>query len=378
MKFLKTLLVFVIVSLAYSCSSDDEAEYIPLEIASSNVTFDAYGGEGNISLNSQEIAKVVSADDWCSVTYDGSGAIRLNVDANPLRADRNTVITVTGVNGSEAHIAVSQAGSDITLEDDDMLNFGYNDSTAVVRIAHSNVNVELNVKSEGDWLTAEQVGDSIIVSAAKNSTGKMRTGVVYFQFFGHTKDSVAVVQSETKDLYGDYYMIGDAYNGFPSDKTFLKVSLSQADSANKIKFSLPDYDITVDLDIDPTTHEYVIPTGLGNKLKDSVEIHLQYYDYTGEPADRYDSFITFLLVNSTIYVDLAEFYVANLNCTATFTYRDDAIAWKLNFPPSPVGIGTDCMVLYNYYEYQFKGANVGIYFAAQNVYMIPANKYHPQ
>lgn len=359
-----------------SCSNDDGDVYIPIAIAQSDVVFDAEGGDGYVSLRgSGSVASVTSSDDWCTASFDGGSTVNLRVPVNPSSDNRNAVVTVIDDNGNEVHVAVSQTGSVYVLDSNKVLNFGYNDSTAAVSIASHNI--DANLESSVSWLTAKKDGNSIVVNAVDNNTGTWRCGVVRCYVGSKLKDSIVVVQVEDKDIYGDYYMTGDPVSltsyqtyGFVPPSS-IRVSLSKAADEGKISFSIPSHDVSADFEYDQQHHEIVIPAGQDNVLGYEMLIAEDHMDV--DPPFIIPSPIMFFLLCK----EESSGYEDDCSCNAYLSTNGNDVVWKLKDNGSWTK-PADGLILDNpYMEEFYKGIKSATYFAANNLYIIKADKYKP-
>lgn len=374
MKIQKFLYILVaLVSVVSSCSDDNEEENTPMQITKSDVVYQASGGSGTIQVNSQSgIKSVTSSDDWCVATYSNGNTVSLDVAVNPSLEQRSAVISISANNGEEVRVSVSQTGSMYELEDNKVLGFGYDDATGTVNIASHNINADLVVSPSANWLSARQDGDAIIVHAAANTTGTWRGGVVYCQIGGQTRDSIVVVQAEEKDIYGDYYMVGDKYTEAQTYPTATKVSILPGDSANMVKFDWTDTGFSYNYEFNSNTK--VI------KLRGDVEHPLGYKRFRlenfmvgGNVDEMSGTYILFMYGNGTYSGGFGSGQ-NNVTCDVYLSAIGDQVVWRLRDNGSVPGVSHNGIFIYdddeNYY------LNRGIYLRARNVYMIPADKYH--
>lgn len=229
-----------------ACSDDDYSPTVsPLKVTESSVAFNAKGGDGEITVaSSTPIASVESSDDWCVVSADGDYKVKVTVDVNETVASRNSIVTIKDQGGNETHISVTQSGLLFFLDTHKAV---FADAAAkdFVKMVHSN-EVDLSVNDDVDWLEAVVQGDSIVVNTKSNETGEVRSAYVYCTS-GPRKDSVLVVQGESKDILGDYYFAGQDKKG---KLIYILGNLAKGKTANTLKLSFPALNASMEVPYD--------------------------------------------------------------------------------------------------------------------------------
>lgn len=229
-----------------ACSDDDYSPSVsPLKVTESKVSFNAKGGQGEITVTSATpIASVESSDEWCEVTLDGDYKVKVSVGTNGDVDTRNSVVTIKDKEGHETHVAVSQSGLLFFLDKHkNVLNDG--NSTSYLKLVHSN-DVKVSVEEDADWLKAKVEGDSLVFTLESNATGDVRSAYVYCES-GPRKDSVLVVQGETKDILGDYYFAG--YDN-KNNLRYLKSTLSEGKEAGTLNLTFAAFNTSMAVDYD--------------------------------------------------------------------------------------------------------------------------------
>lgn len=229
-----------------ACSDDDYSPSVsPLKVTESNVSFTAKGGQGEITVTSSTpIASVESSDDWCEVAQEGDYKVRVSVGTNGEVDTRNSVVTIKDKEGYETHVAVSQSGL-LFFFDSHKKVLDDGNSTSYLKIVHSN-DVKVSIEEDADWLKAQVEGDSLVLTPDANATGDVRSAYVYCES-GPRKDSVLVVQGETKDLLGDYYFAGyDNKNAL----YYLKSTLSEGKEAGTLTLTFSAFNTSMIVDYD--------------------------------------------------------------------------------------------------------------------------------
>ena len=240
-----------------ACSDDDYSPAVsPLKVTESNVAFNAKGGEGEITVaSSTPIASVESSDDWCVASANGDYKVKVTVGANEEVDSRNSVVTIKDQGGNETHIAVSQSGLLFVL---DAHKYVLADAAGkkYVKLVHSN-DVVLNVDESADWLKATMQGDSMVVNTEDNATGDVRSAYVYCTS-GPRKDSLLIVQGETKDILGDYYFAGQNSKG---QLIYILGNLSKGETAGTLKLSFPTINAGMEVPYDETDLSFKFQCG---------------------------------------------------------------------------------------------------------------------
>lgn len=229
-----------------ACSDDDYSPSVsPLKVTESNVNFNAKGGQGDITVTSTTpIASVESSDEWCQVTQNGDFNIKVSVGVNEDVDTRNSVVTIKDKNGNETHVAVSQSGLLFILDQHKQV-FDDEAASATLSFVHSN-EATVTVEEDNEWLKAKVDGDNLILTSEANATGDVRSAYVYCAS-GPRKDSVLVVQGETKDLLGDYYFLG--YNN-KGQLRYLNSNLSEGTEDGTLTLTITPFKQAMIVDYD--------------------------------------------------------------------------------------------------------------------------------
>ena len=145
-----------------------------------------------------------------------------------------------------------------------------------VKMVHSN-DVALSVNEDVDWLEAAVQGDSIVVNTKSNETGEVRSAYVYCTS-GPRKDSVLVVQGESKDILGDYYFAGQNTKG---KLIYIVGNLAKGKTANTLKLSFPALNASMEVPYDEASLSFKFLCG--QYLCDYVEKN----EETGDETTSY-------------------------------------------------------------------------------------------
>lgn len=373
------IIILVLLSALAACSSDDsDLEETAVRIIKSDIAYEAKGGSGEITL-SAPAASVTSNDSWCNVTYNGGNTATLEVEGNPLSDSRSTFVTVEDGMGNKTNVAISQEGSVLVL-DNDNLQFRNNDSTATVKITSRNTDIE--VKSTSAWLSAGLSGEDISISVSENTSGQGRAGIVYCCIAGTVKDSITVVQTDDSDIYGEYYMVGKDIpqyaRMFPNSHNIMRMTLGKADEEDKISFSLPEYDVSIDIDYDPASRAFKIPTNaIAMKTFTLKNIILDNEFYDEIPYPDYLAFVLMSVsesgqvIGNTTINDTSPY-----TCDAYMTAMNDNIVWRLKNNETWTDAKVNGLMLVDFVDGMFNSYHQsGYYYQGYDIYIIKADKY---
>lgn len=369
---IRLFFIFAVLCVLASCSDSDNALDAPLAITQADAVYDAAGGEGKVTISSPYgINSISISDSWCVATQEGDNSVHLNVAANPLMETRSAVVTITDNNGGEAHLSISQGGSLYSLNENKAFNFGYQDSTLTVKIASHNVDADL--KASADWLSARQEGENIVVNVSANNSGTWRAGTVYCQIGGINRDSIVVVQAEEKDIYGDYYMVGEPYNASQTYPSVTRLSIVRGDSANQVKINWTDTGFSCDY---PFAADSLVL-----KIWANVYHPLGYRRFTisdfmvGGDIDAMSGVYLLMLSDNGYANGGFRTNQENLSTDAYLSAIGNQVVWRLRSNSSLPGVEFNGIFIYDDYESLYTSG--GVFIRARNVYMIPANKYTP-
>jgi hypothetical protein len=240
-----------------SCESS-EGDYETLEtvkVVSSDLVFQREGGTGTVVIESDGKVTVESSRSWCGASLSGK-TITVTVDEYDGIENRYADITITS-GAYSTKVTVHQYGNYFLLPETDA-SYYISDDGGQVSIPVTHYNYLPEGVSEVDWLTYEYVDGYLVVKAAANETGKIRTGKIKFGTY-----SVGIEQWSFENVfYGEYSWSGTTTaTGTKTDS--MPVTFSDYDSEKntfKITFnSLTDCSMVVPFD--PDTKTFVIQAG---------------------------------------------------------------------------------------------------------------------
>lgn len=180
MKKIYLLLLAILPLLFTGCSNDDDTVLDVLEIVSSDIGFDAAGGEGSIALKTSGTAvNAVSDKSWLTITAATSSKVSYTVAESEEALQRSAKITITaGTMRRDVTILQKGALFDISLDDDIVFSalaepyrIGYETSlTSVPEV--------LIPEDAKEWLSATAQDGEIILTAEPNLKDEIRNTVI--------------------------------------------------------------------------------------------------------------------------------------------------------------------------------------------------------
>lgn len=248
------LLLVVIGSLALaSCDDDDKVVDEGLKVLSAETSFDANGGEHEISVN-KDVVKAYAADDWLAVNAQGS-KVTISTQANVSNESRHTTLVVKSSETDSTIVNVSQLGSIFVLEG---LPSGIAASDAAVSYTYSmKHNLPVEVSSSADWIKVSVTDDSFKVDLKKNETGRFRSGSFTYSS-GNIKNIINVSQSEfARDFEGMYYL---AYTSNEGTQVAISAKFVK-DAEGNYALDLPQLGLSVPVAFDESTFKLSIYAG---------------------------------------------------------------------------------------------------------------------
>lgn len=184
-----------------SCDNDDTTNEIAthgLQVTSAKTSFEAKGGTQSITVAATPTS-AYSNDNWATVAISGN-TVNVTAEQNNDRQTRHTTIVVKSSPLDSAIVNIDQDGMVFALNATN-ITFGDDASTQAFYVNH---NLDVNITTKADWLTAVIKGDSLAISTAPNATGDPRIGYIYYTS-GTVTDSLAVMQFDAeKDIPGNY------------------------------------------------------------------------------------------------------------------------------------------------------------------------------
>ena len=236
-----------------SCDDDDKVVDEGLKVLSAETSFDANGGEHEISV-SKDVTKAYAADEWLAVDAQGS-KVTISTQANVSNESRHTTQVVKSSETDSTIVNVSQLGSVFVL--DGMPN-GYANSDAAASYTYSmKHDLPVEVSSSADWIHVSTTDDSFTVDLDKNETGHFRTGSFSYSC-GNIKNTINVSQFDfDRDFAGLYYL---AYTNSKGKTAAVYAKFTKDDSGD-YSLDLPQFDLSIPVDFDDVTFKLSIYAG---------------------------------------------------------------------------------------------------------------------
>lgn len=195
MKKIFSLVVLLASVLMFTSCGKDDASYTTtpkLDVAQSDVLFEAEGGTGTITINNASAVTATTESTWLTVSANGN-VVTATASLNPSLDGRSATIVIKS-GDAEAVVSATQKGSVYGIVGG--LEYELADTaqaSASIPVVHTQ---GVTVQSLTEWLTASFNSETsaIEVSATSNDTEDPRVGYVAFQT-GDIKDTLAIVQS---------------------------------------------------------------------------------------------------------------------------------------------------------------------------------------
>lgn len=236
-----------------SCDDDDKVEETGMKVLSAETSFDANGGEHEISVN-KDIVKAYAVDEWLAVDAKGN-TVALTVGQNTSNESRHTTVVLKASETDSTIVNVSQLGSIFVLEG---LPSGIAASDAAVSYTYSmKHNLPVEVSSSADWIKVSVTDDSFKVDLEKNETGRFRSGSFTYSS-GNIKNTINVSQSEfARDFEGMYYL---AYTSNEGTQAAISAKFVK-DTEGNYALDLPQLGLSVPVAFDESTFKLSIYAG---------------------------------------------------------------------------------------------------------------------
>ena len=247
-----SLIVMGSLALA-SCDDDDKVVDEGLKVLSAETSFDANGGEHEISV-SKDVTKAYAADEWLAVNAQGS-KVTISTQANVSNESRHTTLVVKSSDTDSTIVNVSQLGSIFVLEG---MPSGFDCSDAAASYTYSmKHDLPVEVSSSADWIHVSTTADSFKVDLDKNETGSFRAGSFTYTC-GNIKNTINVSQYDfARDFAGLYYL---AYTNSQGKTSAIYAKFTK-DNEGDYSLELPQVGLSIPVAFDPLTFKLSIYAG---------------------------------------------------------------------------------------------------------------------
>jgi hypothetical protein len=187
--YLFSILLFLLATATGCSDKGEEPELNFLELESANVSFDSYGGEGDIVVKATAGVTASSAATWCTTTTSGN-KVTVTVPLYEELLGRSTVVTLVS-GGKKVLVPVTQSGLELKVESKTVELPG----TASDTTLQINSPVQVTAQSNATWLTVNLTAANVLElhAAANNASFAQRTAVVTLTA-GPIEVAVTVIQ----------------------------------------------------------------------------------------------------------------------------------------------------------------------------------------
>lgn len=198
MKKIFSLVVLLASVMMFTSCGKDDASYTTtpkLDVAQSDVLFEAEGGTGTITINNASAVTATTESTWLTVSANGN-VVTATASLNPSLDGRSATIVIKS-GDAEAVVSATQKGSVYGIVGG--LEYELADTANAIVSIPIVQSAGVTVTSLADWLTASFNSEtsSIEVVAASNDVEEARLGYVAFQT-GNVKDTLVIAQRGLK------------------------------------------------------------------------------------------------------------------------------------------------------------------------------------
>lgn len=220
------------------------AKYMSIE--NSTFEFDSKGGTHTIALSTDAswTAKVESTDNWIKLSKtSGTGSADFTITAidNPSTNSRSATVTISPEDGQGVVINVSQKPRYLTLSAQSLSFYGNGGTSEPIIISTDGI---YEINSKESWLTINKdSGNLFSVSAAENTTGSTRTGLITISLTDIKEGTMKVELNVTQVAEHCSFVITGYQDDVKWDTGSNKTSPQHIDtnSKNKLKIKVINY-----------------------------------------------------------------------------------------------------------------------------------------
>lgn len=222
-KILNLILITTFGLLIAGCSDDNDSAETSLKvIKSTNISFDAAGGQGTIEVSSASSIEATVDQAWCAISVNGT-TISLTASENYGLEGRNALVTISS-GGETTSVSISQLG---TLFGTNISEVTFNVSEAgEAKIAILANSFPIELTSNDSWIKAKVEKDSVTINV--DATAAPRQGTLTLTCGKRTID-IDINQTILKydDLIGNWTLT--SYNFAKTEKTTEPVIISKVE-----------------------------------------------------------------------------------------------------------------------------------------------------
>lgn len=203
MKKIFSLLITTLCLFVAGCSDNENDSNIPeLGIESSEVIFTAGGGEGKITVAVPNVTAKADQE-WFTVSVSGNVVKVVASENRDVNGRTGQVILTSG--NLKRTVPVTQYGITIKTNPSEIILAGAGDEQKVEIVC----DIPVTVQASDSWISATQVGDSLIIKAGANDAIKTRKGTIKLSVTENVFAAISVSQDPAKpitydDLLGEW------------------------------------------------------------------------------------------------------------------------------------------------------------------------------
>lgn len=234
-KILSFMILLAGVISITSCGDDNFAYNAaePIEIETSDVVFDAVGGEGYIQVNEAGAITAETTSSWLQIAVEGQ-RVKVTASVNTSLSGRSASIVLKS--GSKTStVTATQTGA--VLKTDAPESIIYDDKAHTVSYSFT-CSIPVTLSTSASWLKAEQADGKLAIAMAENNSGQIRTANISYKA-GSFEGKIEVTQGDIdKDVVGKYYVLGgndpDAEDPDDAEVSFLTAITKDGDQYNLV------------------------------------------------------------------------------------------------------------------------------------------------
>lgn len=312
---MKKIFIFIIPVLSlilFSGCESNESEYetmTTVKVLSSDLVFQPSGGTGTITFSATGSVTVESSRSWCSASVSGN-TITVNVEKYEGYDNRYSDIVIKSGDYSTS-VTAHQYGYYFSLpEAEDFYHVPDVNGQVAIELTHSNY--EPAGVADVDWLSTVYEGGKVIIKAADNTTGKIRTGNITIG-----DKTIEIQQWSFETVFAGEYDWSGTTTSAGKTTDSMPVTLSDYDEEKgsfRITFDSLE-DAFIEVPFDPDTFTFTISCG----------------QYVGETVYKDSPAYIYTLLYGSGYVTWAGGY------KASFTFAEDPETGKYYAPIEDIG-----------------------------------------
>ncbi len=292
--FLIVLPIFFLVACE-SGEGDYEVQK-SLSVVSADLTFQPSGGTGTVVVEAQGTVTAVSSRPWCTTSVNG-GTITVTVSEYDGLDNRYADILITSGEGTAKVIAHQYGLYFLLPEAED--SYHVEDVNGFVEIPLTHNNYEPESEADVDWLSASYADGKVIIKAADNTTGLLRTGNITIG----TKKIQIEQWSFDSVFAGEYYWVGTT-TATGSVVDTMKVTFKDYDPKDgTFKMDFPDAKVSFVTQFNEKDLSFKVSAGLS--CGETVYKDATAYIYTIVYGSGYVSWSSSYYVSFTLTLDKA-------------------------------------------------------------------------